>query len=124
MLLFIMTIFYLGFYAENVAKVQEAAADAARMASVQAQSQANPVGRAVQDTADRDLTGTCTGDDQSDPALTPGGMNLTLPSGTTSAQDSIKTVEITVTCDVRLFGISYTIRESSYAPIDYFSGQQ
>lgn len=119
MFAFLLIIVYLGFYAENVSKVQEAAADAARMASVQ-----NPAGD-VAGTARRaawgDLQGTCNRDTASDLKIRYGTRSIAVSGpGQGATATSIETVEITVTCDLRVLGRDYSITESSYAPLDHF----
>lgn len=125
MVAFMLISVSLGFYAEDISKVHEAAADAARMASVQNPS--NDVTTAARRAAWADLQGTCTRDDSDDLPVTPTTMKIQLPAGqeagTTSAQSTTTVVEITVTCDFTLFGHDLSITESSYAPIDYFREQ-
>lgn len=125
MLIFLLICVSLGFYAEDIAKVQEAAADAARMASVQ--NPATDVTRAARTAAWSDLQGTCTRDDPDDLPVTPATLRIQLPAahgvGTTSAQSTSEVVQITVRCDFTLFGEDLSITESSYAPLDYFRGQ-
>nr|WP_281177885.1 TadE/TadG family type IV pilus assembly protein [Actinospica robiniae] len=127
----VMMVFFLicvgcGFYAEDVSKVREAAADAARMASVQ--NPANDMTGPARKAAWADLQGTCTRDDQNDLPITPATMRIQLPSkqatGTTSAQSFTEVVQITVTCDFTLFGQNLSLTESSYAPFDYFREQR
>ncbi len=126
MTLFIMTLFFLGYYAESVSKVQAAAADAARMASVQYQT--SNVRSTARLAAWSDLSGTCNRDSRTSLPVSWATMNIALPgnppAGTTSAQSTTHTIKVTVTCDVRVLGVSYSITESSYAPLDFFGGQQ
>lgn len=122
MFAFLMTLIYLGYYAENVAKVHEAAADAARMASVQSRS--TSVQTSARLAAWSDLGTTCNRDTRSN--LHVASATRTIPVGAgggVSAQPYTMVVEITVTCDLRVLGVNYTITESSYAPLDYFREQ-
>jgi Flp pilus assembly protein TadG len=126
MMVFFLICVGIGFYAEDISKVQEAAADAARMASVQ--NPANDLTQPARRAAWSDLQGTCTRDDQDDLPITPATMRIQLPAGqatgTSSAQTTTEVVQITVTCDFTLFGQNLSITESSYAPLDYFREQR
>jgi Flp pilus assembly protein TadG len=122
MFAFLMTLVYLGFYAENIAKVHEAAADAARMASVQ--GSAATVTRNARAAAWSDLGRTCTDDTENTLGLRTSTRNIAVPGGTgASAQTYTATIEVTVSCDLTVMGVHYTITESSYAPLDYFREQ-
>lgn len=119
---FLMVLVYLGFYAENVAKVHEAAADAARMASVQ--GSAGTVAASARLAAWSDLSSTCNRDSQTTLGISSSNGTIPLPPGSSvSAQTYTATIEITVTCDVNVLGVNYTITESSSAPLDYFREQ-
>lgn len=125
MVAFMLIAVSLGFYAEDISKVQEAAADAARMASVQ--SPTSDVETAARRAAWSDLQYTCSRDNSGNLPVSVSTMRIQLPqgqaTGTTSAQTSTEVVDITVTCHFRLFGKNLSIQESSYAPLDYFREQ-
>jgi len=114
LLLFVVSMVQLGLYAQNTAQVQDAAQDAARMGSLQrtagaAWSYANTV-------ADDDLGSTC--NDSS------GGVPSVSQPTTSVDADGAIVLTVTVECAVTEFGLSYTINESSVAPVDtYFGGQ-
>lgn len=122
---FMMTLVYLGFYAENIGRVQEAAADAARMASVQNGS--DTVLSSARLAAWSDLSQTCNRDTKTTLGVTDSTLQIGLPPpppGTPPpAQSYTATIKVTVTCDVAVLGIDYAISESAYAPLDYFRGQ-
>lgn len=112
--LFVVSMVQLGLYAQNTAQVQDAAQDAARMGSLQrtadtAWSYANTV-------AVDDLGSTC-----NDSA---GGVPAVSQPTTSVDGDGTTVLTVTVQCAVTEFGLSYTIDESSFAPVDtYFGGQ-
>jgi Flp pilus assembly protein TadG len=110
---FIIAMVQLGFYAQNTAQVQDAAQDAARMGSLQ--RTAGSAWTYATNVADDDL-GTLCND---------GGGAPTVSQPTTSIDgDGATVLTVTVACKVTEFGLSYTIQESSYAPVDtYFGGQ-
>jgi Flp pilus assembly protein TadG len=111
--LFVVAMVALGFYAQNVAQIQNAAQDAARMGSLQ-----RSLGDAWTDAgkaANADLVGMC---DES-----PGGEPQVLnPPTVTVDADNITLLTVTVECKVTEFGLSYTIDESSTAPVDTYRG--
>jgi Flp pilus assembly protein TadG len=111
--LFVVAMIQLGFYAQNTAQVQDAAQDAARMGSLQRTPQAAYA--FATNVADDDLGSLCN-DNGGSPEVSP----------PTTSVDSADATLLTVTVDCRVteFGLSYTIQESSYAPVDtYFGGQ-
>jgi Flp pilus assembly protein TadG len=112
--LFVVTMVGLGLYAQNVGQVQDAAQDAARMSSLQrTTSDAYNYAYGV---AKDDLGSTC-----NDGA---GGLpTVTVPT-TSSGTDGVTLLTITVECKVTELGITYTIDESSYAPVDTYRGGQ
>jgi Flp pilus assembly protein TadG len=112
--LFVVTMVGLGFYAQNVGQVQDAAQDAARMASLQ-RSTGDAYNFAYTVSKD-DLGGTCNNSSDGLPAVSQ-------PS-TSSGTDGVTLLTITVECKVTELGISYTIDESSYAPVDTYRGGQ
>ena len=111
--LFVVAMVGLGLYAQNVAQVQDAAQDAARMGSLQRTSAA--ASGYAQKVATDDLGSTCN--------QSAGGVP-SLPNLSTSTEsDGVTLLTVTVECSVSEFGIDYTIDESSYAPVDtYFGG--
>jgi Flp pilus assembly protein TadG len=112
--LFVVTMVGLGLYAQNVGQVQGAAQDAARMGSLQ-RSTSDAYNFAYTAAKD-DLGGTCNNSSDGLPAVSQ-------PS-TSSGTDGVTLLTITVECKVTELGISYTIDESSYAPVDTYRGGQ
>jgi Flp pilus assembly protein TadG len=130
MLLFILVLVALGQYASNIGNVQSAAQDAARMGS----EQGTPKNQSIyaRAAAWKDLSSTCNRDTEATMGLTLATNSTTIPNEPTptggaqpvnSAQSTITVLEVTVTCHVSVFGASYSIIESSYAPLDYFRPQ-
>jgi Flp pilus assembly protein TadG len=111
--LFILTMVLMGLYAENVAQVQDAAQDAARMGSLQRSSSA-AYSYALTVTQD-DLGSTCNS--------SPGGQP-TISQPQTSTSGGVTLLQVNVVCQVTVLGFSYTITESSYAPVDTYRGGQ
>ena len=114
LLLFVVAMVQLGLYAQNVAQVQDAAQDAARMGSLQrtlpaAYDFANNV-------AANDLGSTCND--------STGGVPSVSQPTTSVEADNVMLLTITVECSVTEFGLSYTIDESSSAPVDTYRGGQ
>ena len=114
LLLFVVAMVQLGLYAQNVAQVQDAAQDAARMGSLQrtlpaAYDFANTV-------AANDLGSTCND--------STGGVPSVSQPTTSVEADNVMLLTITVECSVTEFGLSYTIDESSSAPVDTYRGGQ
>lgn len=121
MLTFVLLLVAMGFYVENIGKVQSAAQDAARMASLQRGAQQQKSQAAS--VAWNDLGSTCNRDTQQTmqtTGLTVTRTNLAVPGN----PDTVPSLEITVTCDISVFGATYTVTESSYAPLNVYSGQQ
>ena len=115
--LFVVTMVGLGLYAQNVAQVQDAAQDAARMGSLQ-RSSADAYKYAYT-VAANDMGSTCNA----------GGGVPTVSQPTTSVSTGAGTgavtlLTVTVECKVTEFGLSYTIDESSFAPVDTYRGGQ
>lgn len=113
LLMFILTMVALGLYAENVAQVQNAAQDAARMGSLQRSLSAADTSATT--VANVDLGGTCNESPAGQPAV---------QAPQTSTSGAITLLQITIVCQVTDFGFSYTITESSYAPVDTYRGGQ
>jgi Flp pilus assembly protein TadG len=114
LVLFVVAMVQLGLYAENVAQVQDAAQDAARMGSLQRSSDA--ASTFAGNAATADLGSTC--DDS------PGGAPAITQLATNTGADGVTLLTVTVECTVTEFGLSYTIDESSYAPVDTYRGGQ
>jgi Flp pilus assembly protein TadG len=112
--LFVVAMVGLGLYAQNVGAVQDAAQDAARMASLQ-RSPADAMNFATT-VADNDLGATCN--------KSSGGVPSVSPPTTITNADNVTLLTITVECRVTEFGATYTIDESSTAPIDTYRGGQ
>lgn len=114
LLVFIVAMVYLGLWAQNVAQVQDAAQDAARMASLQRSTSAAT--DYAGNVAVADLGATCNASPEDTPAITQ------LTTSVDGAGTTLLTV--TVECSVSEFGVPYTIDRSSTAPVDtYFGGQ-
>ncbi len=112
--LFVVTMVGLGFYAQNVAQVQGAAQDAARMGSLQRSS--SDAYKYASNVAMDDLGSTCNS--------SAGGVpSISQPTTSVSA-GAVTLLTVTVECKVTSFGISYTIDESSSAPVDTYRGGQ
>lgn len=117
--LFALTVVGAALYAQNVSAVQGAAADTARMASLQDTS--GTVKKTATAAATADLVKSCNDTAHGTPltvTVTPRAATATNPQGVAVAM-----LEATLTCRITQFGVSYTITESSYAPIDTFGGQ-
>lgn len=112
--LFVIAMVGLGFYAQNVAQVQNAAQDAARMGSLQRSS--SDAYNFAYNVAKDDLGSTCNNSTDGLPAVT--------QPVTSSGTDGVTLLTVTVECQVSEFGITYTIDESSYAPVDTYRGGQ
>jgi Flp pilus assembly protein TadG len=109
--LFVVAMIQLGFYAQNTAQVQDAAQDAARMGSLQRTPDAAKA--FATNVADDDLGSLCSG-----------GSPVVSPPTTSVDSADATLLTVTVACTVTEFGLTYTIQESSYAPVDtYFGGQ-
>jgi Flp pilus assembly protein TadG len=109
--LFVVAMIQLGFYAQNTAQVQDAAQDAARMGSLQRTPGA--ASAFATNVADDDLGSLCNG----------GSPSVSPPTTSVDSADATL-LTVTVDCTVTEFGLTYTIQESSYAPVDtYFGGQ-
>lgn len=119
MLTFVILLVAMGFYVENIGRVQSAAQDAARMASLQrgAAEQRSQASNA----AWNDLGPTCNRDTQQTMGLSVTRADLTDPA---HPRTLVPTLEVTVTCDISVFGATYSVTESSYAPLNVYSGQQ
>lgn len=118
-ILFALTVVGLALYAENVSQVQEAATDVARMASLQ--NTGGTVTSTTAEAAKDDLGATCN--------RSVGGKPMSVAvapraSTVTNGLTTVTVLEATVVCNVSEFGISYTITESSYAPVDTYGGQR
>jgi hypothetical protein len=117
--LFALTMVGAALYAQNVSAVQGAAADTARMASLQ--SAPGTVKATAMEAATADLVHSCNDKAHGIPltvTVTPRASSVTNRTGVTVAM-----LEATLTCKITQFGVSYTVTESSYAPIDTFGGQ-
>jgi Flp pilus assembly protein TadG len=112
--LFVVAMVGLGFYAQNVGEVQGAAQDAARMGSLQRST--TDAYNFAYTAAKADLGSTCNSSGDGLPSVSP----PVISSGT----DNVTLLTITVECKVTEFGISYTIDESSSAPVDTYRGGQ
>jgi Flp pilus assembly protein TadG len=112
--LFVIAMVGLGFYAQNVAQVQNAAQDAARIGSLQRSS--SDAYNFAYNVAKDDLGSTCNNSTDGLPAVT--------QPVTSSGTDGVTLLTVTVECQVSEFGITYTIDESSYAPVDTYRGGQ
>ena len=112
--LFVVTMVGLAFYAQNVGQVQGAAQDAARMASLQRST--GDAYKLASTAAQADLGSTCNSSS--------GGLPSVVQPTTSSGTDGVTLLTITVECKVSEFGISYTIDESSSAPVDTYRGGQ
>lgn len=111
--LFVVAMIQLGFYAQNTAQVQDAAQDAARMGSLQRTPEAAK--DFATNVADDDLGSLCNGS---------GGSPVVSPPTTSVDAADATLLTVTLACTVTEFGLTYTIQESSYAPVDtYFGGQ-
>jgi Flp pilus assembly protein TadG len=122
LILFIITMVGLGLYAQNVAQVQGAAQDAARMASLQ--RTADAAQNYAAQIADSDLGGTCNSSPDAQPEVQPPQESSTGTVGAGAQAGAVDLLQITVVCQVTEFGYSYTITESSYAPVDNYRGGQ
>ena len=120
LILFVLTMAGLGLYAQNVAQVQGAAQDAARMASLQ-RTESAALGYATQ-TAQTDLGGTCNSSPNAEPEVQQPQETSTGVLGTGAQAGAVDMLEITVVCQVSEFGFSYTVTRSSYAPVDNYRG--
>jgi Flp pilus assembly protein TadG len=116
--LFALAMVGLALYAQNVSQVQDAASDAARMASQQGSS-----GAALSyanSAASQDMHGTCNSSARDAPSV-----ELPSTAGVTNQYGAAVTLlEASVTCKISELGFEYTITESSYAPLDTFGGGQ
>ena len=112
--LFVVAMVQLGLYAENVAQVQDAAQDAARMGSLQRTSGEASINAG--NAAVADMGSTC--DDS------PGGAPAIIQLSTGVDGDGATLLTVTVECKVTEFGLSYTIDESANAPVDTYRGGQ
>jgi hypothetical protein len=101
-------------YAQNVAQVQGAAQDAARMGSLQRSSAT--ASTEAGDAAVADMGTTCDDSPGNEPAITQ--LNTGLDG------DGATLLTVTVECKVTEFGLSYTIDESANAPVDTYRGGQ
>jgi Flp pilus assembly protein TadG len=110
---FVMAMVVLGIYAQDAAEVQDAAQDAARMGSLQRSSSAAYAD--AYDVAKDDMGSTCNGS---------GGLPTVSQPTTTVEGDQVELLTETVTCQVSVFGMSYTIQKSSSAPVDFYRGGQ
>ncbi|HEX4791934.1 MAG TPA: TadE/TadG family type IV pilus assembly protein [Actinospica sp.] len=122
LILFVITMVGLGLYAQNVAQVQGAAQDAARMASLQRTSGAAQ--QYAAQIAAADLGGTCNSSPGAQPAVQPPLESSTGTVGAGAQAGAVDLLQVTVVCQVTEFGYSYTITESSYAPVDNYRGGQ
>jgi Flp pilus assembly protein TadG len=118
---FAVTMVGLSLYAQKVSQVQQAAADVARMASLQAPGSDTTT---VSAAAAADLGSMCNDASDGPP------LSVSVPSNTpfsvtdTGNDTSVAMLEATVTCRVTEFGLPYTISESFYAPIDTYGGER
>lgn len=120
LILFVLTMVGLGLYAQNVAQVQGAAQDAARMASLQ-RDQGAALDYATK-IANTDMGGTCNSSPNAQPEVQPPQESSTGVIGQGLQAGPVGMVEITIVCRVTEFGYSYTITRSSYAPVDNYRG--
>jgi len=116
MMLFVLTLVYLGYCADYVGKVQSAAQDAARMGSLQ-RGTTNATTYAT-DVASADLGTTCNSQTRKPIQITVKAVSTTGGTGTPS-----RVLQVTITCSVTVLTVSYSITESAYAPINFYSGQ-
>ncbi|HTJ72048.1 MAG TPA: TadE family protein [Actinospica sp.] len=112
--LFVVAMVGLGFYAQNVAQVQSAAQDAARMGSLQRST--GDADYYVNDVAQRDLGGMCN--------QNAGDLPTVDPLTTSTDANGVTLLTVTIECRVTEFGVSYTIDESSSSPVDTYRGGQ
>jgi Flp pilus assembly protein TadG len=122
LLIFIIVLVGLGFYAQNVAQVQGAAQDAARMASLQ--RTADSAQNYATQTADTDLSDVCNSSPGGLPAVQPPTETSTGTIGAGAQAGAVDLLQVTLVCQVTEFGYSYTITESSFAPVDNYRGGQ
>ncbi len=108
--LFTLTMVGLALFAQNVSQVQDAASDAARMAALQSPGLART--NQAKTTAAEDLDHTCVPE-----VKFPSAPNLT------GRDANVTVLETTVVCTVDVFGVTHTITESAYAPVDVYGGE-
>lgn len=111
LILFLLTVVGLALYAQNVSQVQDAASDAARLASLQ--SSDGQMQRQAVTAAKQDLNNTC-------------APTVAFPSfSVLDGQDAnVTVVKVTVTCTVDIWGVNHTIVESAFAPVDTYGGER
>jgi Flp pilus assembly protein TadG len=109
--LFTLTMVGLALFAQNVSQVQDAASDAARMASLQDSSTAMKSQATA--AAAADLNRTCV-------------PSVVFPqfSSLSGQEANVTVLEATVTCTIDVFGVTHTVTESAYAPVDVYGGER
>jgi len=117
MAFFSIVLVYLGLYVDNIGKVQSAAQDAARMGSLQ-RGLTNET-KLARDVAWADVGKSCNRDSEATMGLQVRVVATTGGTGTPS-----QVLEVTVTCDITVFNLSYSVVESAYAPLNAYSGQR
>ena len=110
--LFALTVIGLALYAQDVSQVQEAASDAARMASLQDAS--GTASSTATRAAGADLGSAC--------GKTLNVKVLPAPGAVGSNGPTVAMLETRVTCTVNILGLVEHIVELSYAPVDTYGG--
>lgn len=113
---FIMLMTGFGIYADDVSQVQGAARDAARIASLQRTE--GTAAYYANSTAVLDMGGTCTPVIQQLQEVSTGQVGQGAQAG------AVDLLQVTVQCQVTVFGYSSQITETAYAPVDNYRGGQ
>jgi Flp pilus assembly protein TadG len=116
---FIMIMVGFGIYADDVSQVQGAAQDAARIASLQ-RSQDAAMSYA-QGTAAADMGDTCAPTVERLQEVSTAAVGG--PAGQAGGQPgTVAVLQITLQCQVTVFGYAHAITETAYAPVDTYRG--
>jgi Flp pilus assembly protein TadG len=114
---FIMIMVGLGIYADDVSQVQGAAQDAARIASLQ-RTQDAATSYALS-TAATDMGSTCV------PTVQQPLQEVSTGTVGQGAQvGAVQVLQVTVQCQVTVFGYTHVITAAAYAPVDNYRGGQ
>jgi Flp pilus assembly protein TadG len=109
----------MGLYAQAVSQVQQAAADAARMDSLQTDYTGQNTEMLT--AAKADLGNTC-----DDPQVQEPLVVDPQTSGSVTAPDdaTVAMLKVSVTCDLDMLGMHFTVTRVAYAPLDTYGGEQ
>lgn len=109
----------MGLYAQAALQVQQAAADAARMDSLQ--SDYTGQNTEMLTAAKADLGNTCDDPQVHDPMV----VDPRKSGSVTAPQDgTVAMLEVSVTCDLDMLGMHFTVTRVAYAPLDTYGGEQ